>query len=64
MLDAVADGIDAGHGGLQPVVDEDAAPRRQPGGLGERRAGAHAYRHHHQPASEPLPVLQLDAFDG
>ena len=64
VLDAVADGMDAGHGGLQPVVDEDAAPRRQAGGLGERRIGAHAHRHHHQPAGNALSILQLDALDG
>ena len=63
MFDAVADGVDAGHGGPQPVIDENAAPRRQARRMGERRARAHAHRHHHQPAGDAPPVLQLDAFD-
>ena len=54
----VARGIDAGRGGLEMLIDQDAVVHSQPGGAGQRHVGHQADAGHDAVGRQPPPIAQ------
>ncbi len=63
MLGAVADRVDVGCGGGQPVVDQHTRTNLQAGRVRQCRPGAYPAGEHDQVAVEDVAARQLDALD-